>query len=95
MENDIVFRAITQLQYPVLYRHDRSIYKSHPEVDPLRLAQRCVAEAFAGYWVRKLYKRREIAFACAFTVPFVAVFLYDESKLAEASKKYESFAVDH
>lgn len=53
------------------------IYKSNPELDPLRLMQKCLVASFAGYWVGKLWKRREMILALAFAVPVIAVYLYD------------------
>lgn len=90
----MIFKIITQAPYPLLYRHDRSIYAKHPEVDPIGLMQRCVVAAFAGYWVGKVCKRREMVFAWAFALPVFAVFVYDEWKLAEGARKYDSFRAD-
>ncbi len=30
MEGDIVFRILTGITYPLVYRHDRSLYNVHP-----------------------------------------------------------------
>lgn len=58
MESDLIFRVLTEVNYPLLYRHDRSIYKSAPQIDPLELMKKGMIASFVGYWVGKFSNRK-------------------------------------
>lgn len=88
MQNDVFVQVLSSFPYPFIYRHDRSIYQTHPHLDPLNLFRNVIIASFCGYFVGKFAKRRELSFAMMFPLPLVGKFVYDEWRESATLRKH-------
>lgn len=77
MQNDIVFQLLTNLTYPFIYRHDRTIYKEYHHLDLLHLFRNAIMASACGYFIGKFAKRRELIYGAILPIPLVVKFVYD------------------